>query len=92
MAWIKTIGLKDAELTTELAAVYQELAPHVPAEYRMGDGDDVGSITKSHSLDPAALRTVFGGGLHLISGPSPLSRRDREMINTVVSAANRCFY
>ena len=92
MAWIKTIGLKDPDLTPELAAVYQAMGPLVPPEYRSPGQDDVGSITKSHSLDPTALGTIFMGGLHLINGPSPLSRRDREMINTVVSAANRCFY
>lgn len=90
MAWIKTIGFKDPEMTPELMAAYQAAGSALPPEY-MG-GDDAANIVKSHSLDPEALRTAFSAGLHLINGPSPLSRRDREMINTVVSAANRCFY
>jgi hypothetical protein len=90
MAWIKTIGLKDPDMTPELMAVYRELAATKPPEY--GGGEDAGSILKSHSLDPQALRMALGAGMHLIAGPSPLSRREREMINTVVSAANRCFY
>jgi hypothetical protein len=99
MAWIKTIGLLDPDLTPELATAYQEVFAQSPPEYRGGGDDgggpprrDAGGIVKSHSLDPVALRTAFAAGMHLIGGPSPLSRREREMINTVVSAANRCFY
>ena len=93
MPWIKTIGFKSPEMTPELAAAYQEVYASVPPEYRNPDPDaDVAGIVQSHSLDPVALRTAFLAGQHLIGGPSPLSRREREMINTVVSAANRCFY
>jgi hypothetical protein len=90
MAWIKMTGLQDPDLTPELAEAYQSLGPHMPPEY-MG-GKDVAEIVRVHSLDPTAVRNVFTAGLHLIGGPSPLSRREREMINTVVSTANRCFY
>jgi len=92
MAWIKTIGINDPELGPELGEAYQSLAQGMPPEYHIGGGNDVAGIVKSHSLDPAVLKGIFSGGLALINGPSPLSRREREMINTTVSAANRCFY
>jgi hypothetical protein len=92
MAWIKMIGLHDPELGPELGEAYQSLAQGVPPEYLIGGSDDVAGIIKTHSLAPAVLRGIFSGGLELINGPSPLTRREREMINTTVSAANRCFY
>ena len=92
MAWIKTIGFHDRELTPELAAAYQEVHPLMPPEYAISGTQDAPGIIKAHSLDPAGLRKIFLAGLHLVKGPSPLSRREREMINTVVSTANRCFY
>lgn len=92
MAWIKTIGFHDPDLSPELIAAYQAAGAGAPPDYKVGGGDDAAEIVKSHSLDPQALRLLFGFGMHLINGPSPLSRRDREMINTVVSTANRCFY
>lgn len=92
MAWIKTLGFHDPELTPELAAAYQQVHSLMPPEYAMSGTHDVPGIIKVHSLDPEGLRKIFLAGLHLVNGPSPLSRREREMINTVVSAANRCFY
>ena len=92
MAWIKTIGFHDPELTPELAAAYQEIHPMMPPEYAISGTRDVPGIIKVHGLDPAGLRKVFLAGLHMVNGPSPLSRREREMINTVVSTANRWFY
>jgi alkylhydroperoxidase family enzyme len=90
MAWIETIGFKDTGMTPELMAAYQSAGANLPATY-MG-GDDAAGIVKAHSLDPEALRTAFGAGMHLLNGPGPLLREEREMVATVVSAANRCFY
>jgi hypothetical protein len=93
MAWIKTIGLDDPNLTPELAATYQALWGAMPPEYRPQPAPaDVAEIVKTHSLDPVALERFMGGAAHLIGGPSPLTRREREMINTTVSTVNRCFY
>lgn len=93
MAWIKTIGFNDPELGPELGEAYQSLAEKgLPPEYHIGSSTDVAGIIKSHSLAPAVLKGIFSGGLELINGPSPLTRREREMINTTVSAVNRCFY
>ena len=91
MAWIKTIGFQDPGMNPELAAAYQEILQIAPREYLEG-ATDAPSIAKAHSLDPKALITAFRSGMHLLNGPSPLSRKDREMIATVVSSANRCFY
>ena len=90
MAWIKTIGPRDEDASPELVAAYQAAGANRPAEYAGAGGPS--NIIRSHSLDATLLRTAFESGMHLINGPSPLSRRDREMIATVVSAANRCFY
>jgi hypothetical protein len=92
MAWIKTIGLRDPEMTPELGAAYQEIYSMMPQYYAVSGTHDAPGIIKAHSLDPAGLRKVFHAGLYLVNGPLPLSRREREMINTVVSTANRCFY
>jgi hypothetical protein len=90
MAWIETIGPGDPGMTPELMAAYKAAGANRPAEY--GGAGGPSNIIRSHSLDAELLKTAFGAGMHLINGPSPLSRRDREMIATVVSAANRCFY
>ena len=88
---VVVLGLHDPALSPELAQVYEGLAPMMPPEYHLSGGN-VAEIVKTHSLAPAVLEGIFRGGLTLINGPSPLSRREREMINTVVSSANRCFY
>ena len=90
MAWIETIGFKDPGMTPELMAAYQAAGQGLPDCYR--GGDDAAAIVKSHSLDPEALRTAFSAGMHLLGGPGPLTRPERELVATVVSAANRCFY
>jgi alkylhydroperoxidase family enzyme len=42
--------------------------------------------------DPELLRTHVAFYRHLMFGPSPLSRRERELIAVAVSAENRCHY
>jgi hypothetical protein len=90
MAWIKTIGPGDPDMTPELLEAYKAAGQNRPQEY--GGPGGPSNIIRSHSLDADLLRTAFQAGMHLINGPSPLSRAEREMIATVVSAANRCFY
>ncbi len=80
MAWIRTINEKEA--TGEVKAIYDaslKLYGFVP------------NIRKALSLNPTALRAytqlsgaVYHGGI--------LAPEEREMIATVVSAANRCHY
>ena len=59
--------------------------------YREAHGG-VDNILRIHSLNPRSLEDharLYG---HLMRGPSPLSRVQREMIAVVVSAENDCFY
>jgi hypothetical protein len=50
------------------------------------------SIVLSCSLVPEAMRTFFAGYGALLDPKLPLSRKQHEMIATVVSRANDCFY
>ena len=49
-------------------------------------------IVASHSLIPDALFHAFATFGALMSPELPLTRRQHEMITTVVSATNRCQY
>ena len=62
-----------------------------PAVYSTPTGD-VANIVKSHSLDPEGLRLAFtiSGVIHWSSRSLPWEKR--EMLNTVTSVANNCFY
>ena len=96
MTWIRTIGPKDAD--AELKRCYEQSYALYPAEYadevpsvRRADGT-ADSITEAHSLIPAALLHGLSTYGVLLSPELPLSRRQHEMIATVVSSLNRCFY
>ncbi len=81
MAWIKMI--EPAEATGELKAEYDK------AVRRAGK---VFNILKLQSLNARALRGSMDLFITLMHGPSGLSRSEREMLATVVSRANHCFY
>ena len=81
MPWIKVIEPADA--TGELKEEYDA------AVERAGK---VFNIVKGQSLNPAALRASMHMYRATMFGPSDLSRADREMLATVVSWANHCFY
>ena len=49
-------------------------------------------IVGSHSLIPDAMYHAFSAFGVLMSPDLPLTRRQHEMITTVVSAVNRCQY
>jgi hypothetical protein len=96
MTWIKTVPPNEAG--PELRAAYEAAYALYPAEYeaelpavRNADGT-TDSITAAHSLIPQALRHGLSTCGVLLSPELPLSRRQHEMIATVVSAINRCFY
>ncbi len=64
------------------------------AEYAsaVGRAGKVFNILKVQSLNAAALHAsmaLYGATMH---GPSGLSRAEREMLATVVSRINDCFY
>jgi len=81
MAWIRTIDQDHA--TESLKLYYKKYAD--PFE-------GIDNIWKVHSLNPDALHHHYELYKHLATGPSALSRMQREMIGVVVSAANRCAY
>jgi hypothetical protein len=92
MTWIKTIQPPDAdaallETITRTRAMYPpEYGSSVPT---IPTGE---SIVMSHTLIPDALHHAFALLAVLMRPELPLERRHHEMIATVVSAANRCFY
>jgi len=81
MSWIKTIQPEKA--TGELKIEYEQ------AIKRAGK---VFNILKVQSLNPESLRASMRLYLATMYGLSGLSRAEREMLATVVSWANRCFY
>jgi len=96
MTWIKTIPMPEA-LASEgrLRAAYAAVMPMYPPEY--GQPNPVAalaeeSIVASHSLIPDALEHAFATFGSLIAADLPLTRRQHEMIATLVSVKNRCFY
>jgi hypothetical protein len=96
MTWIKTISPKEAD--SELKRCYEQSYALYPPEYaveapalRRADGS-ADSITEAHSLIPDALWHGLSTYGVLLSPELPLSRRQHEMIATVVSALNHCFY
>jgi alkylhydroperoxidase family enzyme len=50
------------------------------------------NILRVHSLNPRSMKDHVQLYTHLMRGPSPLSRVQREMLAVTVSAANHCFY
>jgi uncharacterized peroxidase-related enzyme len=81
MAWIKVIEPEEAR--GELKSEYDK------AIQRAGK---VFNILKVQSLNPRTLRASMEMYLAAMYGDSGLARADREMLATVVSWANHCFY
>lgn len=94
MTWIKTIPMSEADAQLRQALAAQQSL--YPAEYTQSataaDGKTSDSIVATHSLIPDALHHAFATFGVLMSPALPLTRRQHEMITTVVSAANRCHY
>jgi hypothetical protein len=93
MTWIRTISLSEASVA--LLQAFETQRQLYPIEYatpvfRTEDGPP--EIVASHSLIPSALHHAFATFGVLLSPELPLSRRQQEMITTVVSVMNRCFY
>ena len=66
-----------------------------PVEYKapvFSTTDGPSGIVASHTLIPNALYHAFATFGALMSPELPLTRRQHEMITTVVSVTNRCFY
>jgi hypothetical protein len=93
MTWIRTIPPDQADEFLRKARESQRaMYPPEYAEPVLPADDNGGGIVASHSLIPEALHHAFATFGVLISPDLPLSRRQHEMITTVVSVANRCSY
>ncbi len=93
MTWIRTVPLSQADESLRQAMEFsRSLYPMEYAEPAHPTGDGPAEIIASHSLIPEALKHAFATFGVLLSPDLPLSRRQHEMITTVVSATNRCKY
>lgn len=93
MAWIKTIPF--AEVDEKLQKILLETRMSYPREYETPAPKASAineSIVDSHTLIPDALFHAFSTYSALLSPNLPLERRQHEMIATIVSATNDCFY
>jgi alkylhydroperoxidase family enzyme len=81
MAWIRTV--EEGEADGEVRRHYEA------ATRRAGK---VFGIVRLMSPNPAVLGSSMSQYLAIMKGPSPLSRRRREMLAVVVSRVNGCHY
>jgi hypothetical protein len=92
MTWIKTISV-DEDANVRRAVEAQRAL--YPVEYAIPvhpNDEGTAQIVASHSLIPEALHHAFATFGVLMSPNLPLSRRQQEMITTVVSVTNSCHY
>ena len=93
MTWIKTVSVSEDE---KLRLAVEEQRELYPVEYATpvhpAQDGQTSEIMASHSLIPQALHHAFATFGALMSPDLPLTRRQHEMITTVVSVANRCHY
>ena len=88
MAWLGTVPRWEAD--GALAEVYAAMAARPVPEVYLPPHDDAPGIIRAHSLDPELLRRTFAvtGALHR----SALDWADRELVSSVTSRTNECFY
>jgi hypothetical protein len=96
MTWIKTVPYEQAD--DELRRVYESIRALYPVEYATpvpslvrSDGT-ADSIVAAHSLIPEAMRHMMSGLAVVLRPELGLTRRQQEMIASVVSVQNSCFY
>ncbi|MBA4124923.1 MAG: hypothetical protein H0X72_20960 [Acidobacteria bacterium] len=90
MAWIKTIPFAEAD--KQLREAIRKQRALFPPEYAAPTSENEESIITTHTLIPGALLHAFSTFGVLMSPDLPLSRKDHEMIATVVSIKNDCHY
>jgi uncharacterized peroxidase-related enzyme len=81
MAWIKTIAPSDAR--GDLADLYKRV--------KNPDGT-VDNVMQIHALHTATLHAHFEMYVTSMHRTSPLSKGERELVGTIVSALNGCEY
>ena len=93
MTWIRTVSLAEAD--EKLRKAIEGEKAFYPKEYAVPvhpDPSGASSIVGAHTLIPDALFHAFATFGALMSPDLPLSRRQHEMIATMVSVSNRCVY
>lgn len=81
MAYIRLVEESEAE--GRLRAIYDAAVRRAGKVY---------NIVKTMSPNPAVLEASMAFYVQVMKGPSGLSRREREMLATVTSRANDCYY
>jgi hypothetical protein len=93
MTWIKTVRMEDDQRVRERAMEQRKL---YPIEYAtpvpIVDHGFENSIVGSHTLFPEVMFHSFAAFGAMMSQELPLKREQHEMIATIVSVTNRCFY
>jgi len=90
MTWIRTTPLAGAEAALRKAIASQRAM--YPKEYSAPVSPGGDSIVQAHALMPEALFHVFAGFGAMMAPDLPLSRAQHELIATMVSITNKCFY
>ena len=93
MTWIKTVRMDEDERVKKAIEAQRKLYPieYATPVHPVNDGETAG-IVASHTLIPEALFHGFSTFGALMSPDLPLTRRQHEMITTLVSVTNRCHY
>jgi len=81
MAYIDLVSVEDAE--GRLKTICDAAIARAGRVY---------NIVRTMSPNPAVLEASMGLYMQIMRGPSGLSRKEREMLATVTSGANDCFY
>ena len=93
MTWIKTVSVTEDEEVRKAVESQRELYPiEYATPVHPAADDEATGIVASHSLIPKAQFHAFATFGTLMSPDLPLTRRQHEMITTVVSVTNRCHY
>jgi hypothetical protein len=92
VTWIRVIPFDEDETLRRVRKAQQAMYPVEYATPTHPHHADTDGIVASHSLIPDALHHAFAAFGALMSPELPLTRRQHEMITTVVSATNRCQY
>ncbi len=93
MTWIETVPAAEAD--DELLDALQKMRALYPIEYANPvdpSEKDLAGIVGSHTLLPQTLFHAFATFGTLMSPELALTRRQHEMITTLVSVTNRCVY
>ena len=93
MTWIRTVTPEEDDEVRRAVEAQKDLYPlEYATPVHPTPGGATSGIVASHSLIPTALYHAFATFGALMSPDLPLTRRQHEMITTVVSVTNRCHY